>query len=150
MKKPPETAHSNNQGAKFARAAWEMTRGPQTGMCEAKSDQPFSVWRWIRKMTSKMASDLKQVRRFVVFLAGITVLLLGIVMLVAPGPGILTVALGLGILATEFIWARRLLKRFRRKRINIADWLFRRLAAIWSVVRSQARRADEASTGCPP
>lgn len=96
-------------------------------------------------MTSKMASDLKQVRCLVVFLAGITVLLLGIVMLVAPGPGILTIALGLGILATEFIWARRLLKRFRRKRINIADWLFRRLAAISSVVLSQARCAQEAS-----
>jgi hypothetical protein len=74
-----------------------------------------------------------------VFVAGITVLLLGIVMLVAPGPGILTIALGLGILATKFLWARRLLKRFREKGTKLAARLFRKAAAISSVVHSQAR-----------
>jgi uncharacterized protein (TIGR02611 family) len=143
MKKPPRKAHSNNQRAKIPGSV-EMTRRPQTGSAKPKQSAVFSL-AVDTKMTSKMASDLKQVRRLVVFVAGISVMLLGIVMLVAPGPGILTVALGLGILATEFIWARRLLKRFRRKRINITEWLFRRLAAISPVVRSQARRAPEAS-----
>jgi uncharacterized protein (TIGR02611 family) len=86
------------------------------------------------RVISKSACNLTQVKRAVVFVAGIAVLLLGIVMLVAPGPGILTTALGLGILATEFIWARRLLKRFRRKGINIADRLLR-LASSSLVVR---------------
>src|SRR5215831_10568167 len=98
-------------------------------------------------MISKNAHDLAHVKRAIVFVAGITVLLLGIVMLVAPGPGILTTVLGLGILATEFIWARRLLKRFRRKGTNIGDWLFRRLAGISSVARRQVRCRSQVFKG---
>jgi hypothetical protein len=40
-------------------------------------------------------------------IAGFGLLLAGIVMLVVPGPGWLTIAGGLTILATEFAWARR-------------------------------------------
>lgn len=40
------------------------------------------------------------------FIGGI-VFLLGLFFLVAPGPGFLVIFLGLGILATEFTWARR-------------------------------------------
>jgi uncharacterized protein (TIGR02611 family) len=98
-------------------------------------------------MTLKMAYHLKQVKRLAVFVAGITVLLLGIVMLVAPGPGILTIALGLGVLATKFLWARRLLKRFREKGTKLAGRMFRKTAAISSVVHSQARRAPEPTAG---
>jgi uncharacterized protein (TIGR02611 family) len=98
-------------------------------------------------MTSQMAYDLKHVRRLVVFVAGIKVLLLGIVMLFAPGPGILTIALGLGILATKFLWARRLLKRFREKGTNLAGRLFRKAAAVSSVVHGQTRHAREATAG---
>ena len=50
-------------------------------------------------------------RRVVVFVVGGTVLLTGLVMLAAPGPGLLTILAGLTILAAEFAWARRLLKR---------------------------------------
>ena len=39
-------------------------------------------------------------------IVGTVVVLAGVVMLVAPGQGILTILLGLGILATEFEWAR--------------------------------------------
>jgi tellurite resistance protein TerC/cation:H+ antiporter len=60
-----------------------------------------------------MTHTFKQAKRLVTFVVGATVLLLGIVMVVAPGPGLLTIALGLGILASEFLWARRLLKRLR-------------------------------------
>lgn len=41
--------------------------------------------------------------------AGIALLILGLFLLVLPGPGILTIAGGLAVLATEFTWARRLL-----------------------------------------
>jgi hypothetical protein len=44
---------------------------------------------------------------------GGTVLLLGVAMLVLPGPGLSVAPAGLAILATEFIWARRLLARVR-------------------------------------
>ncbi|MGD2103108.1 MAG: PGPGW domain-containing protein [Acidimicrobiia bacterium] len=49
--------------------------------------------------------------------AGFGLIALGIVLLVLPGPGIVTIAGGLAILATEMPWARRILdwmkKRFR-------------------------------------
>jgi Putative transmembrane protein (PGPGW) len=71
-----------------------------------------------------MAYGLQQARRLVVFVVGITVLLLGIVLLIAPGPGLVTVAAGLVILATEFVWARQVLKRFRREGGKVRDLLF--------------------------
>ncbi len=53
-------------------------------------------------------------RRIVVSVVGVSVLLLGVVMLVAPGPAFLVIPLGLAILAIEFVWARRWLKKLRR------------------------------------
>jgi uncharacterized protein (TIGR02611 family) len=49
--------------------------------------------------------------RVVFAVAGVTVLLAGIAMLVLPGPGLLVSAAGLGMLALEFAWAERLLAR---------------------------------------
>ena len=46
---------------------------------------------------------------FAVF--GFLVVLAGVAMLVLPGPGLLVIAIGLGILALEFAWAERLLER---------------------------------------
>jgi len=50
--------------------------------------------------------------------AGLGMVLLGILLLALPGPGVLTIAGGLAILAVDFVWARRLLdwtkSRFRR------------------------------------
>jgi uncharacterized protein (TIGR02611 family) len=53
-------------------------------------------------------------RRVAVAIVGAIVVLAGLAMCVLPGPGLLTVAAGLAILATEFEWARRLLNRVRR------------------------------------
>jgi len=52
-------------------------------------------------------------RRMLVIAAGFVVLGAGLTMLVLPGPGILVVAAGLVILATELDWAGRLLDRVR-------------------------------------
>jgi uncharacterized protein (TIGR02611 family) len=41
--------------------------------------------------------------------AGLGMVLLGILLLALPGPGLLTIAGGLAILAVDFVWARRLL-----------------------------------------
>jgi uncharacterized protein (TIGR02611 family) len=62
-------------------------------------------------------------RRGLVFLIGITIVIIGVIMLVTPGPAIIVIPAGLAVLATEFLWARRLLtqlkesisKRTRRK-----------------------------------
>jgi len=50
-------------------------------------------------------------RKVVVFVVGVTVLLTGVALLVLPGPGWLIIFGGLGLLATEFAWARWILKR---------------------------------------
>lgn len=55
------------------------------------------------------------VRRAVVALIGFTVLLIGLAMVVLPGPAIVVIPLGLAILATEFVWARRLLEKARAR-----------------------------------
>ncbi|WP_235018397.1 PGPGW domain-containing protein [Thermomonospora echinospora] len=51
--------------------------------------------------------------RIGVFTVGVTVLIGGLVMMIAPGPGILGIIVGLAILATEFAWAQRALHRAR-------------------------------------
>jgi len=54
-----------------------------------------------------------RVRRVGVAIAGFTVVLFGVVLLVVPVPGtsLVVIPLGLAILAREFQWARRLLDR---------------------------------------
>ena len=58
---------------------------------------------------------VEQVRRVFLIIAGFTLLLAGVVMLVTPGPGIAAILLGLGLLAAEFVWARRLMDRIKRE-----------------------------------
>jgi uncharacterized protein (TIGR02611 family) len=55
--------------------------------------------------------------RGAVVVVGVTVIVVGIVLLPLPGPGWLIIFAGLGILATEFEWARRLL-RFARDQVS--------------------------------
>jgi tellurite resistance protein TerC len=55
----------------------------------------------------------KAARRIVVAVVGATVLLLGVIMLVTPGPAIVVIPVGLAILSIEFTWARHWLKRLR-------------------------------------
>ena len=52
-------------------------------------------------------------KRFAVTILGGALLLLGVAMMVLPGPGILLVVAGLAVLATEYVWARKLLKTAR-------------------------------------
>ncbi len=51
------------------------------------------------------------VKRFAVTIVGVALLALGVAMMVLPGPGILVIVAGLAVLATEYVWARRLLVR---------------------------------------
>jgi tellurite resistance protein TerC len=60
-------------------------------------------------------TTVEQVRRVFRVVAGFTLLLVGVVMLVTPGPGWLVIFLGLGLLAAEFVWAKRLMDRIQRE-----------------------------------
>jgi len=54
-------------------------------------------------------------RRIAIAVMGTTVVLLGVAMLVLPGPGILTIILGLMLLGVEFAFARRWVERVKKK-----------------------------------
>jgi len=56
----------------------------------------------------------KVARRIVIAIVGFTVLLLGIIMIVTPGPALLMIPGGLAILGLEFAWARHWLKKARQ------------------------------------
>jgi tellurite resistance protein TerC len=59
-------------------------------------------------------SPLRFARKVAVAVIGSTVLAFGIALIVLPGPAFVVIPLGLAILATEFLWARRLLRRVRQ------------------------------------
>jgi hypothetical protein len=44
--------------------------------------------------------------------------MVGIVMLLTPGPGLLTIVAGLAVLSTEYAWARRALSRARERSVR--------------------------------
>jgi tellurite resistance protein TerC len=55
----------------------------------------------------------RQARRVVIGVVGGTILLLGIVLIVLPGPAFVVIPAGLAILSIEFAWARRFLHKVR-------------------------------------
>jgi tellurite resistance protein TerC len=56
-----------------------------------------------------------QARRLIIIVTGFTLLMCGIAMIVLPGPAILVIPIGLAILATEFIWAKKILVRVKER-----------------------------------
>ena len=68
---------------------------------------------WVSRARAALGlSELpSRVRKLIVGLIGITILLIGTAMIVLPGPALILIPVGLGLLATEFAWARRLIRR---------------------------------------
>jgi hypothetical protein len=64
--------------------------------------------------SSAVTSSLRLARKAVVAVLGLSVLGFGVALIVLPGPSILVIPLGLALLATEFLWARRLLRPVRK------------------------------------
>jgi Flp pilus assembly protein TadB len=63
-------------------------------------------------------------RRLAITIVGFAVLLAGVAMILLPGPGWAAIFLGLAILSTEYVWARRLLKQARVKFGQAKDAVF--------------------------
>ena len=68
-----------------------------------------------------MNNGLQHAKRLIKIVVGFTLLVAGLVMLVLPGQGILTIMAALAILATEYVWARRLLDRMKEKAQQAVD-----------------------------
>lgn len=58
---------------------------------------------------------IRQVKKLVVAVMGFTMLIAGIAMIVLPGPAFIFIPAGLAILATEFLWAKKLLQKVKEK-----------------------------------
>jgi intracellular septation protein A len=69
-------------------------------------------------------------KRFAVTIVGVALLVLGAAMMVLPGPGILVIVGGLALLATEYVWARRMLKTAQAQAEKVQE------AAVASPVRT--------------
>jgi uncharacterized protein (TIGR02611 family) len=65
-------------------------------------------------------------KRMLVTAAGMVLLLVGLVMMVTPGPGILLILAGLAVLASEYVWAQRMLNYARQKAEQAKDRMLRR------------------------
>jgi uncharacterized protein (TIGR02611 family) len=68
-----------------------------------------------------MVKTLQQAKRFLRVLFGFTLLAIGLVMVLTPGPGWLAIMIGLGVLAAEYVWARRLLDKLKEQGLRLRD-----------------------------
>ena len=79
------------------------------------TDRSIGSPSWMKRLSGIWnVENIKVVRRVIVSVIGATVLLIGVALLVLPGPAFIVIPIGLVILATEYAWARRWLKRVRR------------------------------------
>lgn len=65
-------------------------------------------------------------RKLIVLVIGGTVVLIGIVMLLTPGPASLVIPAGLAILSLEFVWARHLLRHYKATADRVVRLFWRR------------------------
>ncbi|PYK30195.1 MAG: hypothetical protein DME57_07715, partial [Verrucomicrobia bacterium] len=70
---------------------------------------------WVRKTLNSVGlKDWPVARKIVVAVIGSTIVLFGIALICLPGPGSIVTPLGLVVLASEFAWARWLLRRGKK------------------------------------
>ena len=65
-------------------------------------------WKWVNRLG---LAHRPFVRKLIVGVIGSTVVMFGLALIILPGPAVVVVPLGLAILATEFAWARRIIRR---------------------------------------
>lgn len=62
-----------------------------------------------------MNSVVRHTKKVIVTVVGLTIVAAGLAMLVLPGPGWIAIVAGLALLATEYVWARRLLEKAKEQ-----------------------------------
>jgi uncharacterized protein (TIGR02611 family) len=86
------------------------------------TEQSIGSPSWIKRLSGIWnVENIKVVRRVIVSVIGATVLLIGVALLVLPGPAFIVIPIGLAILATEYAWARRWLKKVRRMASSVVS-----------------------------
>jgi uncharacterized protein (TIGR02611 family) len=90
--------------------------------------------RWRDRLRDRPKAEFSY--RIAVAVIGLAILGVGILAIPYPGPGWAIVFVGLGILATEFDWARRLLAYARERYVKVMDWFKRQ--GLWVQVLGAA------------
>ena len=99
----------------------------------------------IKRLFSRWHLDnIKVVRRVIVSVVGATVVLIGIALLVLPGPAFVVIPVGLAILATEYAWARRWLRKVRQVASDVVSG--RQTTAFRDLVSSSSNSKDDKRT----
>ena len=62
---------------------------------------------------NKIPFIFKKFWKIIILIFGSIVTILGVIMLFTPGQGLATIIIGLSILATEFIWAKKINKKLK-------------------------------------
>lgn len=104
---PPEARKDDDRPFRPGRAivaALAEARELLEEQIEAAGIEARQEWEEIEELAE---AGLRHARRVMIFVVGMTVVLLGVVLLLTPGPGTLVILGGLSILAVEFAWARR-------------------------------------------
>jgi hypothetical protein len=119
---------SGEVSERFKEHAWKACVGEILPWVRIPPSPPFigSDLVWDPFM---IVRTVEQVRRAFRIVAGFTLLLAGVVMIITPGPGWLVIFLGLSLLAAEFIWARRLMDRMKRQGERVRE-------AVWPVAKN--------------
>jgi uncharacterized protein (TIGR02611 family) len=62
-----------------------------------------------------MLRTFRGIKKLIVGIVGFTILFIGIILIFVPGPELIVIPIGLAVLASEFMWARNLLVKFKDK-----------------------------------
>jgi hypothetical protein len=71
------------------------------------------MMKWLSRLWLAFKVVAAPLRKLIIALIGGTVLLIGVALIVLPGPAFIVIPIGLAILATEFAWAQRAVSRAR-------------------------------------
>jgi len=69
--------------------------------------------KWFSRLWTAFKAVGVPLRKLIIAVIGGTVLLIGVALIVLPGPACIVIPIGLAILATEFAWAQRAVTRAR-------------------------------------
>jgi len=72
-----------------------------------------------RSLKNPLHSTLRMAHKLAATVIGATVLLFGIALIALPGPAVVVIPAGLAILATEYVWARRLLQHLKARAARV-------------------------------
>lgn len=123
------------QGGPSRRSGFLPTSAPTADVSRAGTRLPRVIVRLADAPVGPTMGNMHLVKRFAVTIVGAVLLVVGVAMMILPGPGILLIVAGLAVLATEYVWARRLLVRAKKQAQQVQD------AAVASTGRTAASLA---------